>query len=103
MHSLQALGGTIRQTRKARKLSSAELAARSGIHRNTLQALETGKGNIEFSKLLSVCSELGLELLLVPQEVAAQRAADATAGVGGSGGVRTELSERLHTLMGRSS
>lgn len=92
MHSLQALGEQIRLARKAQKLSSSSLAERSGIHRNTLQALETGKGNIELSKLLSICTELGLELLLVPQEVAAQRAAEGE-------GARTELSERLHMLM----
>ena|SRR5450830_1807719 len=94
MHSLSGLGSRIRTVRKAQKLSSASLAERSGIHRNTLQALETGKGNIELSKLLSICSELGLELLLVPQEVAGQRAAE-----GEGAHSRTELSERLHTLM----
>jgi transcriptional regulator with XRE-family HTH domain len=93
MHSLLAIGGRIRQARKEQQLSAGELAARSGIHRNTLQALETGKGNIELSKLLSICAELGLELLLVPQQVAAQRAADS--GVSES----TELSERLRALM----
>ncbi len=93
MHSLSALGSNIRQVRKAQKLSSSSLAARSGIHRNTLQALETGKGNIELSKLLSICSELGLELLLVPQQVAAQRALEGASE-------RTELSERLQGLMG---
>lgn len=96
MHSLQALGARIRAVRKAQKLSSTTLAERSGIHRNTLQALETGKGNIELSKLLSICSELGLELLLVPQEVSAQRAGEGE-------GARTELSERLHSLMRQAS
>lgn len=94
MQSLLALGAAIRQARKAQKLSAADLAARSGIHRNTLQSLETGKGNIELNKLLSICAELGLELLLVPQEVAAQRAAERAGS-----GERTELSERLHALM----
>jgi transcriptional regulator with XRE-family HTH domain len=93
MHTLLAIGSMIRQARKAQQLSASELAARSGIHRNTLQALETGKGNIELSKLLSICTELGLELLLVPQQVVQQRAADN--GVG----VSTELSERLRGLM----
>lgn len=94
MQSVQDLGARIRAVRKSQKLSSASLAERSGIHRNTLQALETGKGNIELSKLLSICCELGLELLLVPQEVSAQRAADREGD-----GARTELSERLHRLM----
>lgn len=92
MQTIDAVGAHIRHIRKAHKLSSAVLAERSGIHRNTLQALETGKGNIELSKLLSICAELGLELLLVPQEVAPQRATEGEA-------VRTELSERLHALM----
>lgn len=98
MHSLLALGARIRAVRKAQKLSSTNLAERSGIHRNTLQALETGKGNIELSKLLSICTELGLELLLVPQEVSAQRASE-----GEGVGERTELSERLHSLMRNAS
>ncbi|WP_332308333.1 helix-turn-helix domain-containing protein [Herbaspirillum autotrophicum] len=92
VNSLAAIGAQIRRTRKERKWSAQVLAQRSGIHRNTLLALETGKGNIELSKLLSVCSELGLELLFVPQQVYALRAAD-------DQGVRTELSERLDSLM----
>lgn len=96
MQSLDVIGAHIRHIRKAKKLSAAGLAERSGIHRNTLQALETGKGNIELSKLLSICAELGLELLLVPHEVAPLRAAQHES-------VRTELSERLHTLMSNGS
>lgn len=96
VHSLEAIGAQIRRARKERKWSAQILAQRSGIHRNTLLALETGKGNIELSKLLSVCSELGLELLFVPQQVYAQRAAETQ-------GVRTELSERLDGLMENAS
>lgn len=96
MQSLDVIGGHIRRTRKQQKLSAAELAARSGMHRNTLQALETGKGNIELTKLLSLCAELGLELMLVPQEVAPLRAAEHET-------VRTELSQRLHALMRNAS
>lgn len=97
MAGILEIGEQIRRARRARKLSAVELAARAGIHRNTLLALETGKGNIELVKLFSVCGELGLELLLVPQQAAAMRAAESAAGPGG--GSETELSERLQELM----
>ncbi|OWY29868.1 helix-turn-helix domain-containing protein [Herbaspirillum robiniae] len=96
MSSLIEIGSRVRTARKARGLTAVELAALAGMHRNTLLALETGKGNIELGKLLSLCSELGLELLLVPQQAAGMRAADA---VGESAGRQTELAQRLQQLM----
>ena len=92
MHSVQALGAQIRQFRKAQKSSATDLAARSGVHRNTLQALETGKGNIELSKLLAICSELGLELVLLPQQATAQRVAEQVSAP-------TEQAQRLQGLV----
>ncbi|MBB5393455.1 MULTISPECIES: helix-turn-helix transcriptional regulator [unclassified Herbaspirillum] len=100
MASILDIGEQIRRARKARKLSAVELAAQAGIHRNTLLALETGKGNIELARLLAICSELELELELVPQAVARLRRADADAAGAGS---MTELSEQLHGLMHKRS
>jgi HTH-type transcriptional regulator/antitoxin HipB len=98
MATLHDIGSRIRAARKARGLSAAELAELAGMHRNTLLALETGKGNIELGKLLSLCGELGLELLLVPREAAAMRAAEAAGGAD-EPGVQTELAQRLRELM----
>ncbi|KAF1048810.1 MAG: hypothetical protein GAK35_00076 [Herbaspirillum frisingense] len=97
MASLQDIGARIRTARKARGLTAIELAGLAGMHRNTLLALETGKGNIELGKLLSLCGELGLELLLVPAQAAGMRAAESAAQAGGS---QTELAQRLQALMG---
>lgn len=96
MASLHDIGERIRSARKAKGLTAIELADLAGMHRNTLLALETGKGNIELGKLLSLCDELELELLLVPRQAAAMRAAD-QAGEGG--GSQTELAQRLQQLM----
>ncbi len=96
MTNLQDIGQRIRSARKARGLTALDLAERAGMHRNTLLALETGRGNIELVRLLALCSELELELLLLPQQVAAVRAAESQ-GVGS----QTELGERLHRLMGK--
>lgn len=98
MASILGIGEQIRQARKARKLNAADLAARAGIHRNTLLALETGKGNIELAKLLAICGELELELELVPRAVAGLRRAEADAA---GAGTMTELSEQLHGLAQR--
>ncbi|MBP0599471.1 helix-turn-helix domain-containing protein [Herbaspirillum sp. LeCh32-8] len=95
MISLQDIGARIRAARKARNLTAIELADRAGMHRNTLLALETGKGNIELGKLLSLCSELELELLLVPQQAADMRAAEHA----DQAGSQTELAQRLQQLM----
>lgn len=95
MTNLQDIGQRIRSARKARGLTAVELAERAGMHRNTLLALETGRGNIELVKLLALCSELELDLLVLPRQAAALRAADSQ----GAGG-QTELGERLQALMG---
>ncbi|MFL9925934.1 helix-turn-helix domain-containing protein [Herbaspirillum lusitanum] len=96
MASILDIGQQIRRARKARGLSAIELAELAGIHRNTLLALETGKGNIELNRLLAICGELKIELLLVPQQVAQMRGAEAAATPADSS---TELSQQLSRLM----
>lgn len=93
MQSLSQIGAAIRRARKERKLSAQALATLTGMHRNTLLALETGRGNIELVRLLALCEALALELELVPRAVAALRRADATEGAA------TELAERVGWLM----
>ncbi len=96
MTNLQDIGQRIRLARKARGLTAIELAELAGMHRNTLLALETGRGNIELGKLLSLCDELELDLLLLPRQAAALRAAEHQGA-----GSQTELGQRLQVLMGQ--
>lgn len=70
MTALHEIGAMLRAYRKREGLTAAELAERSGIHRNTLSALERGQGNVELNTLLAICEQLGLDLSLVPARVA---------------------------------
>lgn len=76
MSTLASLGNQIRVARKALGRSAADLGAAAGLHRNTVQALETGKANVELATLLALCDQLGLDLALVPRSIAAAAAAD---------------------------
>ena len=58
------LGRRIRLARTRRKLSIIELAAKAGIDRNTLGALERGKPGVAFSTYVMALWALGLEQTL---------------------------------------
>jgi transcriptional regulator with XRE-family HTH domain len=58
------LGDRIRLARTRRKLSIAELAAKAGIDRNTLGALEHGKPGVAISAYILTLWSLGLERTL---------------------------------------
>ncbi|MDM0020145.1 helix-turn-helix transcriptional regulator [Variovorax sp. J22R187] len=70
MTTLAAIGSFLRQARKDRAMTVSELAAKAGISRNTLGALEAGRGNVELNTLLALLRCLELELQFVPQAVA---------------------------------
>ena len=70
MSTIAAIGQLLRQTRKTQGLSASALAARAGISRNTLGALEAGHGNVELTTLLALLDSLGLEMQFVPLLVA---------------------------------
>lgn len=93
MPSIQAIGEQIRAVRKAKGLSASKVAELAAVHPNTLRALEKGTGNVELTRLLSICDSLGLKVLVVPKEVAALRAAEGAS-------TSTELADSLRTLMG---
>jgi transcriptional regulator with XRE-family HTH domain len=61
LSSLEALGGQIRLARKRRRMTQAELAARSGISDRTLRSLETGEPAITLGSLAAVLDIFGLE------------------------------------------
>jgi transcriptional regulator with XRE-family HTH domain len=59
------MGQKLRQARKARHLSQADLAASLGMSRATVSAIENGTiGEIGVRKLMALGTALGLELLL---------------------------------------
>lgn len=67
MLSLSILGGRVAQRRKELKLTQAALARNAGISRATLDALENGRtGELGFSKIARLLTELGLELAVQP-------------------------------------
>lgn len=70
MASILSIGTQIRAKRKSKKMSAEVLAKNSAVHANTLRALEKGVGNVELSRLLSIVDALGLDIILVPKELA---------------------------------
>ena len=93
MTSLAKIGERLRAIRKSKHLTAPQLAEICRMHPNTLRAFETGKGNLELSRLLALCDSLSLELVFVPKSIAAE--------VGGDGKqVQTALGQKLADLMG---
>ncbi len=58
------LGYRVRQARTRRGMSIAEVAAKAGINRNTLNALELGKPGIALGAYVTVLWALGLDKTL---------------------------------------
>jgi len=58
------LGYRVRLARTRRGLSIAELAAKAGINRNTLNALELGRPGVAFGAYVTVLWALGLDKTL---------------------------------------
>ncbi|MDM0107123.1 helix-turn-helix transcriptional regulator [Variovorax sp. J22R24] len=95
MGTLAEIGRFLRQARKDRAMTASELALKAGISRNTLGALEAGRGNVELNTLLALLRTLELEMQFVPQEVAALTRGDADAK-------STGLQDEVESLMPRS-
>ena len=72
MTTLANLGNMLEKARKHKKLTKVALAKLSKVHRNTVQQIETGMGNVELNTLISLCDTLGLSIVLVPDEVVEQ-------------------------------
>ncbi len=59
-----SLGSAIRHYRHGAGISQAELAARTGLHRSYLSALEQGADTEQVRRLLRVLKELGVRMSL---------------------------------------
>ncbi len=62
--SIKGLGHRVRLARTRRGMSIAELAAKAGINRNTLNALELGKPGVALATYVTVLWALGLDKTL---------------------------------------
>jgi len=58
---IKALGHRVRLARTRRGMSIAEVAAKAGINRNTLNALELGKPGVAIGATITVLWALGLD------------------------------------------
>jgi transcriptional regulator with XRE-family HTH domain len=61
---IKELGYRVRLARTRRALSIAEAAAKAGINRNTLNALELGKAGVSLGTYVTVLWALGLDKTL---------------------------------------
>jgi transcriptional regulator with XRE-family HTH domain len=61
---LTLLGGLIRLGRKQRKMSEADLAARVGIARSTLQLIERGHPKVEIGLVFEAATLVGVPLFV---------------------------------------
>lgn len=61
---IKDLGHRVRLARTRRSMSIAELAAKAGINRNTLNALELGKHGVAMGAYITVLWALGLDRTL---------------------------------------
>jgi HTH-type transcriptional regulator/antitoxin HipB len=57
------IGALVRHTRRQRGLSQEELAARAGVTRRWISALESGKARAELALVLATLDALGLALI----------------------------------------
>jgi transcriptional regulator with XRE-family HTH domain len=64
----RALGRLVRERRRARSLTQADLAAAAGVGRGVLQKLETGRGDVTVTGALAILSALSLDVDLVERE-----------------------------------
>ena len=58
------LGPLLQAARKAAGLSQTALGSRLGISQSRVSAMELDPGSISLAQLLSMCSALGMELLV---------------------------------------
>lgn len=71
--ALRLMGGQIRLARKQRRMSEAELAARIGISRSTLQLIEKGNAKVEVGLAFEAAVLVGVPLFVPdPSRIASE-------------------------------
>jgi HTH-type transcriptional regulator / antitoxin HipB len=76
VHSPEQLAVLLKTTRKARRLTQGELAARMGLSANRFSELESGLGALTVQRLFELTQALGLEIFIANAD---SPAADTTA------------------------
>lgn len=64
------LGVVLHSARKNLKLTQAQLATRLGLSQRRISELEREPGTLSVDQLLSICTQLGLQLVMQPHESA---------------------------------
>ena len=67
MTTIEKLADTVKQARKAARLSQDELADLSAISRRPVYLLESGRGAVRIDSLIRMLDALGLELEIRPK------------------------------------
>ena len=89
MDPLAELGARIASLRRARDLARAELARRAGLSERFLADVESGRGNIAFSRLLDLCAALEAPLSLLASDL------EPSGARGGTAALRQSILESL--------
>jgi transcriptional regulator with XRE-family HTH domain len=66
--ALERLGRAVRRCREARRLSQAEVAKRTGLHRTFVGRVERGVTNPSFSHLQQLAAGVGVPLSVIVAE-----------------------------------
>ena len=61
------IGNALRAARKAKKLTQAELASRSGIWQRTVSTIETNASGAKLDTVFDLLAALDLEIQIVPR------------------------------------
>jgi transcriptional regulator with XRE-family HTH domain len=70
MKTLIEVGNALQEARAARKIKMGQLVDSTGLTAVTLRGLLEGRTDARLSSVFAVAQELGLELMLVPKELA---------------------------------
>ena len=70
MKTLQNLATTLRSRIRRLNLTQEALSAEAGISRQTLSKVLSGRADLKVTTLFALADRLGLEVMLVPKELA---------------------------------
>jgi transcriptional regulator with XRE-family HTH domain len=65
--NVQAIASVLRDARRSRALTQAELAELLGLHRSYLADLEAGRGTLQLRRLVRALNAMGIDLVAVPR------------------------------------